>query len=107
MGVRYFESPFHATEPKEKADLLVIKTRLCALIRDAIAERGWTQAEAARELGVNQPRISNVVNGKVDKISGDTLMTLILGLGYRATAEDGRGSLFISIRREQPMASVH
>jgi predicted XRE-type DNA-binding protein len=31
-----------------------------------ILTKGWTQAEAARQLGVIQPRISDLKRGKID-----------------------------------------
>jgi predicted XRE-type DNA-binding protein len=40
--------------------------------------RGWdtTQAQAARRLGIAQPRLNDLLHGKINKFSLDTLMTL-------------------------------
>jgi predicted XRE-type DNA-binding protein len=39
--------------------------------------RGWdaTQARAARRLGITQPRLNDLLNGKINKFSLDTLAT--------------------------------
>lgn len=45
--------------------------------------RGWniTQAEAARRLGVTQPRLNDLLRGKIDKFSLDTLIDLATKAG--------------------------
>jgi predicted XRE-type DNA-binding protein len=47
--------------------------------------RGWdtTQARAARRLGITQPRLNDLLHGKINKFSLDTLLTL-------ATRRDSR-----------------
>jgi predicted XRE-type DNA-binding protein len=47
--------------------------------------RGWTQAEAARQLGVTQPSISDLVRGKIDRCSFDTLVDLLTAAGAGVT----------------------
>lgn len=46
------------------------------MIRTAqrLKEEGWTQAEAARRLGISQPRISRLIKGKVEDFSLDMLL---------------------------------
>ena len=43
-------------------------------LSDAIQERGMTQTEAAAPFGVTQPRISDLMRGKFNLFSLDTLM---------------------------------
>ena len=45
------------------------KARLGALIHQSIREQGLSQVQAARVLGVNQPKISALMNGKMDGFS--------------------------------------
>jgi predicted XRE-type DNA-binding protein len=67
----------------EEAVLLTMRAQLMGMLRDTIAEREWTQATAAFELGVSQSRISDLVRGKWDKFSLDMLVTLACRLGKK------------------------
>jgi len=44
---------------------------------------GWTQREAAQRLGVTQPRISDLVRGKLSVFSIDALVELLTRAGIR------------------------
>lgn len=50
-------------------------------LRSRFARLGWNQSQAARELGVTQPRISDLLRGKVDRFSVDTLVDLLFRSG--------------------------
>lgn len=65
----------------EKANHLIARGELIEAIAQAIAERGWTQTEAARVLGVAQPRISDLINGRTEKFTVDMLMIWLEKLG--------------------------
>jgi predicted XRE-type DNA-binding protein len=67
--------------PPEEATLLAMRAYLMNRLRDIIDERGWTQQEAARQLGVGQSRVSDLVRGKWDKFSLDMLVTLACRAG--------------------------
>jgi predicted XRE-type DNA-binding protein len=69
--------------PPEEAALLQMRAELMAHLRDTIAVRGWTQSEAARQLGVTQSRVSDLVRGKWDKFSLDMLVTLTAREGHQ------------------------
>ena len=84
MAFKFYESPFHATESPEVASKSVLKADMTIMIRDIIKQQGWTQTEAAERLGVKQPRISDVVNGKIDKFTLDVLFSMLDQLGFRA-----------------------
>ena len=45
--------------------------------------RGLKQAEAARFLGVTQPRVSDLVRGRIDLFSVDSLIDMLARLGVR------------------------
>jgi predicted XRE-type DNA-binding protein len=83
MALKFYESPFHVTETPEVASKLVLKTDLTIMIRDIIEQENWTQQEAAERLGVTQPRISDIVNGKIDKFTLDTLFSMLDKLGFK------------------------
>ncbi|MBK7326987.1 Transcriptional regulator, XRE family [Candidatus Propionivibrio aalborgensis] len=65
----------------EEATILAMRAELMARIRETILDKGWTQAEAAGQLGVGQSRISDLVRGKRDKFSLDMLVTLATRAG--------------------------
>lgn len=64
----------------ETANLMARSELMVSVLR-AIDERGWTQAQAAEFLGVAQPRISDVAQGRVDRFSVDMLMIWLEKLG--------------------------
>ena len=66
-----------------EANLLQLKCTLMFAIEKEIKANGWTQAEAARKLRVVQPRISEVVTGKLDRFTLDMLLKYLDRLGKR------------------------
>lgn len=69
--------------PPEEAAFLSMRAELMARLRIIIAERGWTQQEAARHLEIGQSRVSDLVRGKWEKFSLDMLVTLAARVGQR------------------------
>ena len=82
MTEQRFDSVWDALEnsPAEAANMKA-RSELMIAIRDAI--EGWqlTQAEAASRLGVTQPRLNDLLRGRIDKFSLDALMILATGAG--------------------------
>ncbi len=68
-----------------EAENLRVRSLLMIRIEKLIASRGWTQSEAAKALGVSQPRISDLVRGKFDKFSADTLIEMLGRAGVEVT----------------------
>ena len=83
MAIKFYESPFHAIAEPDVASKLVLKADLTIMIRDIIENRGWTQKEAAEKLTVTQPRVSDIVNGKIDKFTLDMLFSMLDKLGFK------------------------
>lgn len=55
-----------------------------ALMQELVAyidKTGMTQAQAARQFGVTQPRISDLVRGKIDLFSIDGLVNMLTAAG--------------------------
>ena len=71
------------TDNPEEASELQTRADLMSVIRDIVQDNNWKQAEAAKRMGLTQPRVSNLLNGKIDKFSIDLLMTCLFRLGYR------------------------
>lgn len=65
----------------EEATILAMRAELMARIRETIAAKKWTQAEAAEHLGIGQSRVSDLVRGKREKFSLDMLVTLATRAG--------------------------
>jgi len=69
-------------DPEESENLLVRADLMIDLSR-LIASKGWTQAEAAKIIGVSQPRISDLVRGKIDRFSIDSLVSMLGSAGIK------------------------
>ncbi len=67
----------------DPAEAEVMRLRAEVMIRTAqqLKAQGWTQAEAARQLGITQPRVSRLIKGKVEDFSLDMLLTLAARAG--------------------------
>jgi predicted XRE-type DNA-binding protein len=77
---------------KEEAAHLLIRSRLMSQVRQLIETRGLTQKEAAAALGVTQPRVSDLVRGRIDLFSIDTLVEMLTRLGVTVTVTTKRRS---------------
>ncbi|WP_411131206.1 helix-turn-helix domain-containing protein [Wolbachia endosymbiont of Tettigetta isshikii] len=62
-----------------------IKRKLLSIISEFIRTKCWTQARAAEELGVDQPKISQIKNGKTDGFSLERLLGFLKKLGFGIT----------------------
>jgi len=71
--------------PAEEAENLRIRSELMTRLARVIEERELTQAETARILGVTQPRVSDLVRGKIDLFSIDTLVNMLAKAGLQIT----------------------
>ncbi len=67
--------------PPAEARNLKIRAELMIALSDCISKKGLTQAEAARMLNVSQPRISDLMRGRLRRFSLDTLVNLLAAAG--------------------------
>ena len=65
----------------EEAEHLLIRADLLIQLQKVIASRGLTQAKAATILRVTQPRVSDLLRGRLDLFSTDTLIDMLARLG--------------------------
>lgn len=63
------------------AEKLKIKTGLVLEIRKAIRSRGLTQQEAAKRMGITQPKVSDMMRGDLTNLSERKLMDCLTRLG--------------------------
>lgn len=110
MTVKFYKESRHAhrhrtaqTAPERKnlgladAEELKIKTGLVIEIRKAMKARSLTQQEAAKLMGITQPKVSDMMRGDFTNLSERKLMDCLTRLGYDieikvrlARAETGR-----------------
>ena len=50
-------------------------------IRARVSAKGWIQVETAKQLGISQPRVSDLLNGKLSRFSLDALVNMLAALG--------------------------
>ena len=73
-----------ADTPEEAANL-TMRSELMNEIETIIKQSGWTQAEAAKQCGVTQPRINDLLRGRIARFSIDALVNIASALGRRVT----------------------
>jgi len=67
----------------EEAENLKLRAMLMVELEKHIREKRLTQKRAAVRLGVTQPRISDLMRGKIDLFSVDTLITMLTQAGLK------------------------
>ena len=67
---------------QEEAANLALRSQLMLVVKETIKERGWTQQQAAKELAIHQPRVSDLMKGRLSEFSLDALVCLVEKLGY-------------------------
>ncbi len=65
----------------EEAQHLLIRADLLIQLQKTIASRGLTQMKAAKILRVTQPRVSDLLRGRIDLFSTDSLIGMLARLG--------------------------
>jgi predicted XRE-type DNA-binding protein len=75
-----------ADTPEEAANLRV-RAELMEKIAALIAHSGWTQADAAEHCGVTQPRINDLLRGRISRFSLDALVNIAAALGQRVQVD--------------------
>jgi predicted XRE-type DNA-binding protein len=66
---------------KEESEHLLVRADLLIQVQRAIASRRLKQAEAAKVLRVTQPRVSDLLRGRIDLFSTDALIDMLARLG--------------------------
>lgn len=67
----------------EEATNLRVRAELMHQIAALIADSGWTQAAAAKRCGITQPRINDLLRGRISRFSLDALVNIASALGQR------------------------
>jgi len=71
-----------ADTPEEAANL-TLRNDLMDQIEAIIKKNGWTQTEAAKHCRVTQPRMNDLLRGRISRFSLDALVNIIAALGMK------------------------
>ena len=75
------------------ADERMLKAQLAVKISELIKQKGWTQARTAEVIGIDQPKISHLLRGRLSGFSADRLIGILNRLGHsvevRISAKEG------------------
>ena len=82
MTVKRYASVWDAIEDTPgQAENLKIRSALMQELTTHIIRAGMTQSAASQQFGVTQPRISDLMRGKIDLFSIDTLVNMLPAAG--------------------------
>ena len=83
-----FSSVWDALEdtPQQSASMRA-RSQLMVNLTEVIRERGMTQGDAATLFGVTQPRVSDLMRGKINLFSLDTLFDMAATAGMSPTVK--------------------
>lgn len=70
------DDPLEAADLQFRADLMLV-------LREMVTSNGWSQAQTGEKLGIPQPRVSDLMRGKVDKFSSDKLISYLFAFGFQ------------------------
>jgi predicted XRE-type DNA-binding protein len=76
----------------DNADEMLARSELVRYINRIIEQRGLTQVEAAKLLGINQPKVSALNCGRITEFSIDRLMRFLVALGQEVDIRVRPGS---------------
>lgn len=86
MTKNRYDSVWDAIEKTPaQAENLKLRSSLMLTLKRHIEREGLTQTEAAKIFGVTQPRISNLMHGKIEVFGLDMLVNMLSAAGLRVS----------------------
>jgi predicted XRE-type DNA-binding protein len=82
----------------EDAEERLLKTKLASKIAQLIEKKGWTQAQTAERIALDQPKVSKLLRGQLSGFSADRLFAILNRLGHSVEVR-------ISAREQSPEKS--
>ena len=64
------------------AEERLLKAKLATKIAELIEEKGWTQTQTAERTGLDQPKVSHLLRGRLSGFSADRLFAILNRLGH-------------------------
>jgi len=84
MANERFASVWDAIEDTpEEAQNMKLRSALMMALKDRIKRTGMSQEEAAKLFGVTQPRVSDLMRGKINLFALDALVNMATAAGLR------------------------
>jgi len=84
MTAKTYTSVFDAiADTAQEAANLRLRAEVMRHIARCIERKGWTQAEAAKHGGITQPRVNDLVRGRLSRFSLDALVNIAAAMGLR------------------------
>ena len=74
-------------DTQEQAANLRVRAELMRKIAAIVKDSGWTQSEAAKHCGVTQPRINDLLRGRLSRFSLDALVNIATAIGRKVHVE--------------------
>ena len=93
MKKRRFASVWDAVEDTpEQATNMKLRSVLMISLKDHVTRAGMSQAQAARLFGVTQPRVSDLMRGKINLFALDALVNMATAAGLRVEIHVGEAA---------------
>jgi predicted XRE-type DNA-binding protein len=84
MNKKRFTSVWDGIEDTpELATNMKLRSELMIALKDYVTRAGMSQAQAARLFGVTQPRVSDLMRGKINLFALDALVNMATAAGLR------------------------
>jgi predicted XRE-type DNA-binding protein len=93
MSNERFASVWDAIEETPaQAENMKLRAALMMALKDHIASEGLSQSRAAKVFGVTQPRVSDLMRGKIDLFGLDTLVNMLAAAGLHVEVHVARAA---------------
>jgi predicted XRE-type DNA-binding protein len=83
MRTSTFANIWDAVEDSPEEAATTMRSNVMIAIKEKVLSWNTTQAKAARRLAITQPRLNDLLNGKINRFSLDTLLILATRAGLK------------------------
>ena len=91
--VHRFDNVWDAIEDTPAlAENMKLRSSLMIALKEHIAHEGLSQSQAAKVFGVTQPRVSDLMRGKIDLFALDTLVNMVAAAGLHVEMHVGKAA---------------
>jgi predicted XRE-type DNA-binding protein len=88
-----FDSVWDAIEDTPaQAENMRLRSALMIALKEHIAREGLSQSQAAKVFGVTQPRVSDLMRGKIDLFGLDSLVNMLAAAGLHVEMRVARAA---------------
>jgi predicted XRE-type DNA-binding protein len=93
MSKQRFDSVWDAIEDTPaQAENMRLRSSLMIALKEHIAREGLSQSQAAKVFGVTQPRVSDLMRGKIDLFGLDSLVNMLAAAGLHVELRVARAA---------------